>query len=160
VIAARRPLNRDEIGVLSEIQDFWGSQNGEPDVFINEGGEAVIFVIARDGSSPVMVNLTNLGAWLGDGTMTIATVREWVQGPLAVASQDRVVTVWMPLLDEGVDVWRPVEAEALPSGWYRIKSINEQPEDEKWAFEAGDVVACQHRQLADGNRLVVVGQRE
>ena len=160
MIESRRPLSPDEVGVLIEIQDFWGSQNRAPDVFINDSGDAVIFVSAKDGSSPVMINLTNLGAWLRDETMTVATMREWVQGPLAVASQDRVVTVWMPLLDEGVDVWRPVDAEALPSGLYRIRSVNEQPNDERWAFNAGDVVVCQHRHLSDGETLVVVRRRE
>lgn len=157
---SRRPLSHHEMGVLREIQDFWGIQNGARDVFVTDSGEAAIFVIAMDGSRPVMVNLTNLGAWLADGTLTLTTVREWVQGPLAVESQDRVVTVWMPLLNEGVDVWRPVEAEAMPSGWYRIKSVNEQPLNEKWAFGTGDVVVCQDRQLSEGQRLIVVGRRD
>jgi hypothetical protein len=160
VSKSHRPLSGSEIGILKEVQDFWGSQNGEPDVLINDSDEAVIFVIAKDGSSPVMINLTNLGAWLHDGTLAMTTVREWVQGPLAAASQGRVVTVFMPLLDEGVEVWRPVEAEALPSGWYRIKSINEQPDNETWAFDTNGVVVCQHRQLSGGEALVVVGQRQ
>jgi hypothetical protein len=160
VIESRRPLSSDETGVLREVQDFWGPQNDESAVLIDESGEAYILVLATDGSSPVMVNLTNVGAWLRDGTITIATAREWVQGPVAEAAQARVVTVWMPLLNEGVDVWRPVEAEALPSGWYRINGSNEHKEDEDWAFEAGDVVVCAYRELSDGETLVVVGKRE
>jgi hypothetical protein len=81
VIESRRPLSPDEVGVLIEIQDFWGSQNRDSDVFISDCGDAVIFVSAKDGTSPVVINLTNLGAWLCDGTTTIATLREWVQGP-------------------------------------------------------------------------------
>ena len=120
----------------------------------------VIFVTATDGSQPLVVNLTNLGAWLRDGSLDVSIIREWVQGPLASTSQDRIVTVFMPLSDEGVAVWRPVDAEALPSGWYRIVSVNEQPDDETWAFPTDAVVACEHRRLADGERLVVSGGKD
>ena len=157
---SRRPLSGDETRILKEIQDFWGSQNGDPDVFISDSGEAVIFVPATDGSQPLVVNLTNLGAWLRDGSLDVSIVREWVQGPVASTSQDRIVTVFMPLRDEGVAVWRPVDAEALPSGWYRIVSVNEQPDHETWAFPTGAVVVCEHRRLADRECLVVSGGKE
>lgn len=50
--------------------------------------------------------------------------------------------VYVALLNEGVDVWRPVEAEHLRDNVYRILS---QPYDrtvELWQFEPGDVVIC------------------
>lgn len=40
------------------------------------------------------------------------------------------VTIYMPLLDEGTDVWAPVEAEDLKSGRYRI--VGATPEDQQW----------------------------
>jgi hypothetical protein len=40
-------------------------------------------------------------------------------------------TIYVRLLDEGVDVWRPVSAETLGEGRYRIVSENTDPEDEK-----------------------------
>ena len=156
---SRRPLSGDETRILREVQDFWGSQNEDPDVFISDSGEAVIFVTATDGTKPVAVNLTNLGAWLRDGSLDVATVREWVQGPLASNSQGRIVTVFMPLGGEGVAVWRPVEAEALPSGWYRIVSVNKQPEHESWAFPTDAVVVCERRRLSDGECMVVASER-
>lgn len=156
---SRRPLTIDETGILREIQDFWGPQNGDADVFIGGSDEAAIFATATDGSKPVMVNLTNLGAWLRDGSLQLSTVRDWVQGPLASTSRDRIVTVWMPLLDEGLDVWRPVDAEVLPSGWYRIMSVNEQSEEERWAFPTDAVVVCEYRHLSDGDCLVIAGER-
>jgi xylulokinase len=38
-------------------------------------------------------------------------------------------TIYMPLLDEGTSVWRPVQAALLPDGRYRI--IEPMPEDEQ-----------------------------
>ena len=66
----------------------------------------------------------------------------------------------MPLLEEGVEVYRPVQAEALPSGWYRVLSQNDQPDYETWAFEVGDVVACEQRQLSNEIHLVVACRRD
>jgi hypothetical protein len=40
--------------------------------------------------------------------------------------------IYVYLLDEGTDVWRPVEAMQLTEGVYRIAS--EPAEDEKWQF--------------------------
>ena len=64
-----------------------------------------------------------------------------------------VATVYVALLDEGVDVWRPVQAEHAGGDLYRL--TGEPPDDEVWAFAVGDVVRCQMRTLnGDG------GQRE
>jgi len=67
-----------------------------------------------------------------------------------------VVTVMVPLLDEGVEVWRPVHAEALPHGRYRIVTENSNPEDERWAFSTGEVVRCEERELEGQCALVAV----
>jgi hypothetical protein len=74
----------------------------------------------------------------------------WVEGFVSVA------TIMMPLLDEGVDVWRPVQAEVLPHGRYRIVSQNESPDDEQWAFKSGEVVRCEEREFNDGTTPVAV----
>lgn len=57
-------------------------------------------------------------------------------------------TVLMPLKDEGVDVWRPVDAEHLGDGMYRI--LGPVPEDEKWASEPGTIVPCEWKTFEDG----------
>ena len=62
-------------------------------------------------------------------------------------------TVYVALLDEDVKVWRPVEAERLSDGLYRL--IGETPDDEKWEFKGGSVVQCHYRQWADGERGLV-----
>jgi hypothetical protein len=43
-----------------------------------------------------------------------------------------VATIYVPLLDEGVDVWRRAKAHR-EGDFYRIVGV--QPETEKWAFE-------------------------
>ncbi len=58
------------------------------------------------------------------------------------------VTIFIKLLDEGVDVWRPVDAENVGGGEYRV--VGQIPEDEEWEFRPGDVVRCQNRDFADG----------
>ena len=53
------------------------------------------------------------------------------------------MTIYVELLDEGVEVWRPVEGEAIESGLYRLPS--EPPADEVWAFPPGSIVRCERR---------------
>ena len=74
----------------------------------------------------------------------------WVEGFFSL------VTVMVPLLDEGVDVWRPVQAEVLPHGRYRIVTERSDPEDERWAFSTGEVVLCEERELEGESALVAV----
>lgn len=61
--------------------------------------------------------------------------------------------IYVALLDEGVDVWRPVQAERLSGNAYRILS---QPYDrsvEAWQFEPGDVVLCEMVESCEGRIL-------
>jgi hypothetical protein len=55
-------------------------------------------------------------------------------------------TVCVELLDENVDVWRPVQAEHVGGDLYRL--TGEQPDNEAWPFAVGDVVRCKTRQLS------------
>jgi hypothetical protein len=77
----RRNLTPGEREVLEIIQVGYGHQNTEENVFFNDKGDAAIFVVARDGKSPLCAVLTNLAAWRADGT--IASDRElkynWLQ---------------------------------------------------------------------------------
>ena len=66
-------------------------------------------------------------------------------------------TVYVPLLDEGVDVWRPVQAEPLGDGLFRlIAPPGYDPEIEAWAFLPGAIVRCFRRNLSEGPALVAV----
>jgi hypothetical protein len=60
-------------------------------------------------------------------------------------------TIYVYLLDEGVDVWRPVEA-LVESVGYRI--TGSEPEGENWQFKPGSLVRCEWQELAKGRNLV------
>jgi hypothetical protein len=55
--------------------------------------------------------------------------------------------VFVRLLDEGADVWRPVPAVPLADGTYRLTGARSG--DERWEFEPGAVVPCEPRQFGD-----------
>ena len=59
------------------------------------------------------------------------------------------------LLDEAVDVWRPVQAVPLGDRRLRI-AAQPVPEDETWEFSPRQVVACERRPLAEGAFLAAV----
>lgn len=63
-------------------------------------------------------------------------------------------TIHVCLLDEGVDVWRPVSAEHIRDNIYKI---TETPPDnaEKWQFACGDNVCCQDKRFSDGKSGLV-----
>jgi hypothetical protein len=63
-----------------------------------------------------------------------------------------MVTIYMPLLDENVDVWRPVEATQLADDLYRVHGP--VPDEETWAFAAESVVKCEYRTFDDGERVL------
>ena len=67
-----------------------------------------------------------------------------------------MATIYVYLLNEGTDVWRPVEAEALGSDRYRITSRNLDPEEEQWQFSTDDIVRCEVRRQSDREFLVAV----
>ncbi|HYV46629.1 MAG TPA: hypothetical protein VFA20_17305 [Myxococcaceae bacterium] len=66
------------------------------------------------------------------------------------------VQIYVALLDEGVDVWRPIKAELVEGDVYRIIH---QPYDrtiEAWQFEPGERVICRLIASNDGQILAAV----
>lgn len=61
-------------------------------------------------------------------------------------------SVYVALLDEGTDTWRPIAAERVGPGLFRL--LGAVPPGESWRFKPGDVVRCQGRLLS--GRLVLV----
>ena len=59
-------------------------------------------------------------------------------------------TIHVYLLEEATDTWRPVEAEVLGLGLFRIPAETAVPEGEQWEFQPGDVVRCEERTLLEG----------
>lgn len=60
------------------------------------------------------------------------------------------VEVFVSLLDEGVDVWRPVQAERVRDNIYRIASQPYDQDVETWQFVPGDEVICEMIESSDG----------
>lgn len=74
-------------------------------------------------------------------------------------SSTEVVTVFVRLLDEGTDVWRPARADRLPDGSYRLlPPEGYDPEDEKWEFAPGSTVVCELQ--TKGGQEVLVATRQ
>lgn len=71
------------------------------------------------------------------------------------------VRIFVGLLDEGVDVWRPVQARPLDRGLFRIIGVEADTSDETWQFPAGAIVKCEYKQFADGGSgMIAVEQVE
>jgi len=85
----RRSLTREEQLVLVEVQELWGPQNSEADVFFTQANDAALFVKARDGSSPVAVVLTNLGRWYAEGSLTLEELHRQILGPASASGLTR-----------------------------------------------------------------------
>ena len=66
------------------------------------------------------------------------------------------IQIFIRLLDEPVDAWRPVQAIEMGVGHYRIVSERSfEPADEHWEFTTGDIVRVRERDFGD-NRVELV----
>ncbi|MCX7806741.1 MAG: hypothetical protein N3A38_16375 [Planctomycetota bacterium] len=72
----------------------------------------------------------------------------------------RIVQIYMPLLGENVDVWRPVQAEHLYDNIYRILDKPPDLDGESWEFAPGDEVVCEVIEVADGPILAAIRKVE
>jgi hypothetical protein len=57
-------------------------------------------------------------------------------------------TIYMPLLNDGTDVWAPVLAEQIGEGRYRV--LGPMPEDQEWRFGPGELVKVEKRTFSGG----------
>ena len=69
---------------------------------------------------------------------------------------NEITQIYVYILDEGTDVWRPVWAKNLGNSLFEITSINQDVDDEKWQFAYGDVVRCERQSLSSTDCLVAV----
>jgi hypothetical protein len=67
-------------------------------------------------------------------------------------------TIYVALLDEGIDVWRPVEARRLSPDTYLIVDQDYDPRSETWEFEPGTVVRCR-TESRDGRQILVATEK-
>ena|ERR1035438_3290254 len=65
-------------------------------------------------------------------------------------------TIHISLLGEGTAVFRPVAAERLHDGTFRI--LGEMPDDEEWAFKPGEIVHTRQHVFSDGMKGIVADQ--
>jgi hypothetical protein len=66
-------------------------------------------------------------------------------------------TVYIRLMDEGTDVFRPTLADQIEGDCYRLRPAEDyDPDDERWEFLPGQLVRCQYIELSGGRRLVAV----
>jgi hypothetical protein len=62
--------------------------------------------------------------------------------------------VYVALLDEGTKVWRPVAADPVEPGLFRL--LGPVPDNEVWQFSPGEVVLCESRTVCGSVVLVAV----
>jgi hypothetical protein len=67
-------------------------------------------------------------------------------------------TIYVALLDEGIDVWRPVEAQKVAPDSYLIVDQDYDPRIERWEFEPGAIVRC-HKESRDGREILVATEK-
>jgi hypothetical protein len=77
-----------------------------------------------------------------------APVYNWVKG-----RKTRVTKLYVRLLDEGVEVWRPVRGIHWADDVYRI--LSEPREGERWEFASGTAVRCRPQTFPDGEEQLV-----
>ena len=58
------------------------------------------------------------------------------------------IKIYVALVDEAVDVWRPIQARDLGNGEFEVMGI--VPAGERWEFPPGTRVRCREHRFADG----------
>lgn len=72
-------------------------------------------------------------------------------------TEDRI---YVKLLDEGVDVWRPVQARSIGSGVFLVDQRAPEDTDEVWEYGYGDHVIVERRILDGRSVLVAIGRSD
>lgn len=68
-----------------------------------------------------------------------------------------MTTIYIRLLDEGTEVFRPTSAEPLGQGVFKVlPTLDYDPHEEKWEFTPGSLVECEKRKLEGDEVLVAV----
>ena len=84
-----------------------------------------------------------------------------VRDPKATQTSERnplaTTQVFVGLLNEGTEVWRPVQARQLGGARYEI--LGPVPAEEMWQFQPGAKVLCKEKAFADGTKGLVAYER-
>lgn len=73
------------------------------------------------------------------------------------SSNKKIKTIFVKLLNEGIDVWKPVEVEEI-NGHYKILSKNIDPDNEIWEFNQGDIVKVKSHKFSNGTKGLIAYQ--
>jgi len=76
----------------------------------------------------------------------------------ATVSSTDWADVYVRIVDEAVDVWRPVRARAVSEHVFRLAD-DPAPEDERWSFEPGDDVVVERRASPEQGEVLVAVAR-
>ena len=69
--------------------------------------------------------------------------------------------IFIALLDEGVDVWRPAPAWRVDGSTYIVlRPDGYDPDEERWEYPPGSTVHCEVRTVSDGTILAAVRRVE
>ena len=112
---------------LIELEDGSRRRVAVPSQIAVEPGQQVGLVEFDDGSPPIF---------------------DWSAG-----SKATVRKLYVRLLDEGVDVWRPVRGLHQSENVYRI--LSEARDSERWEFGSGTYVRCRSQTFSDGEKRLV-----
>ena len=74
---------------------------------------------------------------------------------LAEASPESYRPIYIYLLDEGTDVWRPVMGRLIAGDIFEIVTENSNPDDEHWEFGCGQQVRCRELMTPEGKTIMV-----
>ena len=68
---------------------------------------------------------------------------------------DKTYTVYIELLNEGTDVWRPAQALLVDKNIYKVLTpVDYDPDDEKWKFKPGSLVECEWKKK-NGKKILI-----
>jgi hypothetical protein len=69
-----------------------------------------------------------------------------------------MTTIYIRLLDEGTEVFRPTSAEPVGSALFKVlPTSNYNPQDETWEFVPGSLVECEMRKI-EGDEVLVASR--
>jgi hypothetical protein len=69
--------------------------------------------------------------------------------------------IYVLITNDGVDVWRPIWADKLEDGIYKLKSFPDyDPTDEELQFKTGDIVVCEKQKKINGTGLIAVSKKK
>jgi len=67
-------------------------------------------------------------------------------------------TIYVKMLDEGTDVWRPVVADKVSEDVFRL--VGTHDDSEEWEFPTGSLVRVENRKMSSGMSIVAVALAE